>query len=349
MKKTFTTFSSIFIKTFGPKTVNKPWINILTASLFLGTFHHQYFNYYKTASCSQNPSSNFDYQTASKSTIVIYRNNKEHPVAAGIIIDENGLCLSVAHIYPRISEERMELDSFYAKVLGEETTYPLAFVDHFGDDNIMLFKLVKPDPNQRFQPATFTHEVAIGSKSYAIGKSSYDFNVLEGGTVTEINFNAKQTFGKEKDTSSFNIMSNIPNRNPALFGGPLYDEHGKVIGMIVPFEEKLLPRHLLAAPYSFIEGIIKQYKDGGRVRRPYFGMSMKTAPSGLGVSVLRVNNDGPADQGGVKLGDTVVEINDHRITNSNDFFKCVGYNLGQDFKVKLERDGKYRVVHIKSY
>lgn len=349
MKKSLTAFSSLFFRSLTPRTVNKPLINLLTAGLFIGTFHQHFNSHQKNSYCSENLSSNFDYQAASKSTIVIYRHNKEQPVAAGIIIDENGLCLSVSHIYPRISEERMELDSFYAKVLGEETTYPLAFVDHFGDDNIMLFKLVKSDPNKHFQPATFTNEIHVGSKSYAIGKSPHDFNVIESGTVNEVNFNAKLIFGKEKDTSSFNIMSNIPNRNPTIFGGPLYDDHGKVIGMIVPFEEKLLPRHLLAAPYSFIEGIIKQYKDGGRVRRPYFGMSMKTAPSGLGVSVIQVSTDGPAEKGGVRLGDTVVEINDHRITNSNDFFKCIGYNLGQDFKVKLERDGKYRVVHIKSY
>jgi len=143
-------------------------------------------------------------------------------------------------------------------------------------------------------------------------------------------------------------MANIPNSNTTLFGGPLYDETGAVLGMIIPYDDKILPTHILATPYSFLEGIIKQYKENGRVRRPYLGMSIKSAGSGNGAFVIKISSDSPAHQVGVKLGDTIVEINDQSITNNNDFFKCLGYNIGQDLKFKLERDGKYRVVHIKS-
>jgi len=348
MKRSIPIFSKLFLRAFIPQKINQSWINLLKATFLIGGYHQYTYLKNKDAKCSFFQSPKFNYHTASKSSIVIYRHNQDHPVASGIIIDENGLCLSIANIYPKVSEERLEMDAFYAKVLGDDQTYALSFSEHLSDDNLVLFKLVRRDPDIRFQPAKFSSEAHIGNQTFAIGKSDHDFNLVESGIINETSFNAKLAFGKENDTNSFNIMANIPNKYTTLFGGPLFDENGHVLGIIIPYEDKLLPTHILATPYSFLEGVLKQYKEAGRVRRPYLGMSIKSSASGTGAFVIKINSDGPANQGGIKLGDTIVEINDQKITNNNDFFKCLGYHIGQNLKMKLERDGKYRIVHIMS-
>jgi len=75
-------------------------------------------------------------------------------------------------------------------------------------------------------------------------------------------------------------------------------------------------------------------------------MSIKSSSSGNGAYVIKVNSDGPASTAGVKLGETIMEINDQKIANGNDFFKCVGFKLGEKFKMKLEKDGKTRVIYV---
>jgi S1-C subfamily serine protease len=144
-------------------------------------------------------------------------------------------------------------------------------------------------------------------------------------------------------------MVNIPNTYPTLFGGPLFDEENNAVGMLFPFNDKLLGTHMLAVPSNYLEGILSQFKQGeGEIRRPHIGMSIKSSSSGEGAFVLRVSSDGPAQVAGVKLGDTILEINDQKITNNSDFFKCVGYRLGETLKLKLENGGKYRYVTIKT-
>ena len=349
MKRSFKLFSKFCFRPASIQSSNKGWINLLKATLLVSGIHH--YQSYQTnyARCSIFQSTpKFNYYSAAKSTIVIYRHNQDLPIASGIIFDESGLCVSISNIYPKISEDRLDMGNFYAKVLGDDKTYSLSFLEYIENDNIVLFKLMKKDPDLKFHPAKFASETLIGKDSYVIGKSKYDYNLMESGLINEVNFNSKLAFGKENDTSSFNIMSNIPNKYPTLYGGPLFDEGGHVLGMIIPFEEKLLSDHTIAMPASFMEGIITQYKETGRVRRPYLGMSLKSSASGSGASVIKLNSDGPASQNGVRLGDTVVEINDQKITNNNDFFKCLGYQIGNTFKLKLEKDGKFRVVHVVS-
>lgn len=348
MKRSFATFSRVFARSFAPRTVNKAWINLLKASILAGGFY-QYHTYRQNyAQCSIFQSGKFNYHSAAKSTIVIYRHNHDEPVAGGIILDETGFYVSIANIYPRVSEDRLNMENYYAKVLGDEKTYALSFLEYIGDDNLALFKLIRRDPDIRFQPAKLSQDTAIGNEAHVIGKSSSDFNLIESGMINETNFNAKTAFGKENDTNSFNIMVNIPNKHSTLFGAPLFDSNSNVLGMVIPYDDRILSTHILATPASFLQGVINQYKTTGRVRRPYLGMSIKSSASGSGAFIIKVNSEGPAAQGGVKLGDTIVEINDQKITNSNDFFKCLEYHIGQDLKMKLERDGKYRVIHITS-
>ncbi len=116
----------------------------------------------------------------------------------------------------------------------------------------------------------------------------------------------------------------------------------------MPFDNKLLPYNLLAMPSNFFQGIVDQYREKKQIRRPYIGLSIKSATSQKGAFVLKVNTDGPGHVGGIKLGDTIVEIDGNPITNGSDFFKAIGYKLGKEFQIKLERDGKYRTVTVNS-
>ncbi len=349
MKRSLSIFPKLFFRSLLPQKVNQAWINLFKATFLVGGYYH-YFNCNQIkAECSFFQASKFNFHSAAKSTIVIYRHNQDNPIAAGIILDEKGLCLSIANVFTKVSEERLEMGAFYAKVLGDgDQTYALSFQEYLSDDNLAIFKLVTRDPDVSFHPVKFTNEVTIGTPSYAVGKSGDNFNLVESGIINETSFNAKLAFGKENDTNSFNLMANIPNKYTSLFGGALFNEVGQALCIVIPFEDRLLSSHILATPYSFLEGILKQVKDNGRVRRPYLGMTIKSSASGTGAFIIKINSDGPASQAGVRLGDTIVEINDQKITNNNDFFKCLGYRIGQDFKMKLERDGKYRTVHLVS-
>ena len=334
-----------FPKFFLP-VIKKPFIQKFLAGVTLTTSLFGYQYYYSSFQKMKCTNDTFKFNTTAQFTLTIYHYKSDIPMASGIIIDENGLCISIASIFPNISEDRVDLDNFYAKILGQDTHYKLTLQAYIPDQNLVLFKLIRQDPDIKFNPAKFSLNPDIGTDAYVIGKSPHQYTILERGIINELNYNVKLGFGKERDTTSFNIMASIPNIHPSIYGGPLVDKSGVAFGMLIPFDNTLLPDHLLVMPYDYLSGIIEQCKSTGKVRRPYLGMTIKSAASGNGAYVIKVNSDGPASQAGVKLGDTVLEVNEHKITNSSDFFKCLGFKLGEKLKLKVEKDGKPRVIFI---
>lgn len=317
--------------------------SVLTYNLYRYQFSHN-----KPHKCIMETSTGatFNFSTAAKSTVVIYKFNSDNPLAGGIILDESGLCITIGNIFPKESDERVDLDAFQVRILNEEKSYRIKLVEYFPDENLTLFRIVKSDPDIHFNACKLSTNAEIGSRTVVIGKSQENYNLIEEGIINEVALNAKLAFGRENDTNSFNIMANIKNVHTTLYGSPLLDQQGAVIGMMMPFDYKHLPNHVLATPAKYIEGILEQYKRTGKVKRPFLGMSVKTAAGGNGAFIIKLNSDGPAVQGGLKLGDTITEINDQKITSNVDFMKCVGYKLGDKLKLKVERDGKARTVFL---
>ena len=55
------------------------------------------------------------------------------------------------------------------------------------------------------------------------------------------------------------------------------------------------------------------------------GCSIKSSSEGKGAFVIKVNSEGPASKAGLKLGDTIMEIDGVGIEDGGDLFKCIGY------------------------
>lgn len=323
-----------------------PRINLkaLMFSGFLG--FNLYYNklfYSIPHKCTSN--SQFSFAPAASSTVVIYKFNSDNPIAGGVILDESGLCITIGNIFPKESDERVDLEQFQARILNEEKNYRMKLVEYFPEENLTLFRLVKHDPDIHFKACKLSSNVDIGSRVVAIGKSNENYNLIEEGTVNEASLNAKVIFGKDNDTGTFNIMVNIKNVFTTLYGGPLFDQQGSVVGVIIPFDYKHLSHHILAIPAKFISGILEQYKKTGKVQRPFLGVTVKTAAGGNGAFIIKTNSDGPAAKAGLKIGDTITEINGQKITSNLDFTKCVGYKI-EPLKLTVERNGKTRVVLV---
>lgn len=43
--------------------------------------------------------------------------------------------------------------------------------------------------------------------------------------------------------------------------------------------------------------------------------------------MIKINSDSPGDKSDLRLGDVIEEVNGVKITNNEDFLRCVGYNL----------------------
>ena len=151
--------------------------------------------------------------------------------------------------------------------------------------------------------------------------------------------------------------------NPGNSGGPLCDVSGKVIGII---SLKIVQDEVEGMGFAIpIEDAIKYataIEDGGKIVRPYIGISMLdlseeyylwqnriNIPEGIeeGVAVLDVVKDSPADVAGLKKGDIIVMLGDAEVSGLADFrYQLYKHNVGDKLLVTYFRDGKKKTATI---
>jgi len=105
------------------------------------------------------------------------------------------------------------------------------------------------------------------------------------------------------------------HRYPGFSGSALVDVHGRIVGVNT---SGLSRRLTLALPNSTVECIARVLLEKGRVPRGFLGLGMhpirlpETLKNRLnlaaegGVIVFQVESNGPADQGGILIGDILI-------------------------------------------
>lgn len=135
---------------------------------------------------------------------------------------------------------------------------------------------------------------------------------------------------------------------PGFSGGPLVDASGRVIG--------LLSSHLgrgmtLAIPHSEVARLVATLKAHGRVARGYLGIGAQPValPAALrasigqkqGLLLMTVEDDGPAAQAGLTVGDIIVRLGEGTIGSLDDLRAGLSpERVGQPIPVRILRGGQ---------
>lgn len=147
--------------------------------------------------------------------------------------------------------------------------------------------------------------------------------------------------------------------NPGNSGGPLINLNGEVIGVnsqIVSGSGGYMGLSF-AVPIDLAMDVVQQLKSTGRVRRGWLGVLIQEVTRELaesfrmdkpqGALVSKVLPGSPADQGGIKTGDVILEFDGHTIDWHNDLPPLVGkFAIGESAPVKVLRNGRSKTLKI---
>jgi serine protease Do len=141
--------------------------------------------------------------------------------------------------------------------------------------------------------------------------------------------------------------------NPGNSGGPLINLRGEVVGINTAIFSRTGGNIGIgfAIPINLVKELLPQLKGRGKVTRGYLGVLIqKVTPEiaeslGLekarGALVASVSKDGPAERGGVKVGDVIVEFDGKEIKDSNDLPLVVARTaVNKAARLKVLRDKK---------
>ena len=141
--------------------------------------------------------------------------------------------------------------------------------------------------------------------------------------------------------------------NQGNSGGPMFDLSGNVIGINSQIFSQSGGNIGIgfAIPAEEAKPIIETLMKGAAVQRGYLGVGIQPLseddgaalglPKGRGELINRVEAGGPADKGGVKLGDIVLKVNGQDVTVDQTLsYLVANVKPGGAIKLDINRDGK---------
>ncbi len=142
---------------------------------------------------------------------------------------------------------------------------------------------------------------------------------------------------------------------PRSSGSAVVDSQGRFAGMLTSGLTRTAP---VAIPAATIDRVATELIEHGRVARGYIGVGLQPIPlpaayaeslnrkQRSGVIVLSVEPDGPAEKGGILIGDVIVEIGARPVTDTDDMQTALRGSVGRELTVVVLRSGQRKELNV---
>jgi S1-C subfamily serine protease len=262
---------------------------------------------------------------------------KRYP-ASGIAYAED-LVLTADHVVTREDIKVILPDgkSLSATVAGRDAGSDLA-----------LLRLAE----KALKPAKTSNDVKVGQLVLALGRPNTAGMQASWGIVTAIAGPARTHRGGLLDE----YIQTETTPYPGFSGGPLVNAEGEVLGLNT---SGLTPGSSLTIPVKVAWRIADELAKHGSVKRGYLGV--RTQPVEIpeaarkslkreqksGLLVLWLEENGPAQKGGLFVGDTIVAVAGQSVNDPDDLFAALKSDtVGKSVVVEVLRGGKPENVNV---
>lgn len=268
-------------------------------------------------------------------------------MGSGFFISADGYLLTNNHVVDGADEIAVILQDrreFMAEVIGTDERSDLA----------LLKVEAKGLPTVKMANAD---DLSVGEWVLAIGSPfGLDYSVAAGIVSAK-----GRSLPTEKGENYVPFIQTDVAINPGNSGGPLFNMDGEVVGI----NSQIYTRSggsiglSFAIPVSVALDVVAQIKKSGTVVRGWLGVGIQDVDLDLaksfglekpnGALVSQVVENGPAEDGGIELGDIIVEFDGQQIMESADLPHVVGRTApGKRVTVQVFREGKSKSLKIKT-
>ena len=248
------------------------------------------------------------------------RERKATGLGSGFIIDEKGIVVTNNHVIQGAEDIVVSVNGskeYKAKVIGKDPYMDLA--------------VLQIESDEKFIPVSFgdSDKARVGDWVVAIG-NPYGF----GGTVTTgIISSRNRDIGLTRYDDFIQTDASI---NVGNSGGPLFDLDGKVVGIntaiIAPGRSGSIGIGF-AIPSNSASKVIEQLLEFGETKRGWLGVRIQLVTKEIadieklekpeGALVASVSEGSPADKGGIKAGDIILEFDGKKVDTMRTLPKLV--------------------------
>lgn len=206
------------------------------------------------------------------------------------------------------------------------------------------------------EPAPRSEDGRVGSLVLAVGRSGGGENGIGAslGVVSSIG-----VFGRGRrrrgrgDHSVESVIRPDLTMYPGFSGGPLIDVSGAMVGV----NTSGFRGQPVAIPIAAVGVVVDHLLAHGRLRRGYLGMTSQpvrlpesiatTAGQETGLLAIGIEDDSPASQGGIIIGDILIGVGGEPVRDTDDLRAALGPELaGQPATLRILRGGEPRELTV---
>ena len=264
------------------------------------------------------------------------RTRKAHGLGTGFILSSDGYICTNYHVIA-------DMDSVTVKVNDSE--YKAKVI---GSDKLIDVALLKIEGNGKFKPVHLgnSDNLRVGDMVVAIGNPFGLDRTFTSGIVSATGRTAVDEIGNSHIQTDASI-------NQGNSGGPLINIDGEVVGV---------NRAILSGsggnvgigfsiPINTVKAALVDLKEHGKIKRGYIGVQISPLTEefakelGLknieGALVGGVEEDGPADRGGLQIKDVIVAVNGNPVKDYRDLVNIISKSgIGKTVKITVWRDSR---------
>jgi putative serine protease PepD len=281
------------------------------------------------------------YDAASPAVVSIQARGDE---GTGFLVDKSGTIVTNAHVVN--SQERVIVkfgrdgSSIEADVLGTDPSSDLAAVS-----------IPASSIPAGVKPLQFadSRDVRVGDVAIAIGNPFGLDRTATEGIVSAIgrSIEAPNHFSIE------NVIQTDAPINPGNSGGPLLNDSAHVIGVNAQIATNGITQGNVgigfAIPSNTVREVLPVIKRGQTIKRAYLGVQTQPPDPGRpsGAQVASLVSGGPADDGGVQVGDVIRSVNGTKILDPSQLSAVVEkYQPGDRVPVVVARGGSSQTLEV---
>ncbi|TSA23088.1 PDZ domain-containing protein [bacterium] len=267
-------------------------------------------------------------------------------LGSGVIISDDGYAITNSHVVQNATEIKVFLSdgrNFEAELIGS--------------DDVNDISVIKLKDSSKKLPHAFlgdSDSIIIGEWTIALG-NPFGYLIKDSeptvtvGVVSAMNRN----FRSNEDRMYKKMIQTDAAINPGNSGGPLVNINGEIIGINTFIFSKSGGSLGMgfAIPSNRVKNIVQEIIKYGGIRPIWFGFKVQDITPSLasslgldssdGVIVSYIDEDGPADDAGLKRGDIIITIDGQIIKIVNDAEIAVSdIRIGEILKIEIIRDGK---------
>ena len=272
------------------------------------------------------------------STALVLVNGRQRQPASGIVYAPD-LILTADHVLER--EDDLTIQTHDKRTLAAQ------FVGRDIASDLALLRVTESG----LTPMVAASQAArVGQLTLAVGRASEEGPMASSGVISSIGGPLRTGRGVTLER----YIRTDATPYPGFSGGPLIDVEGAVLGVLTT---GLVNGVALAIPMQIAQQVAEALAKQGYIKRGYLGISSQLVhlPESQrggrtqehGLLIVKVDDQSPAQKGGLLVGDILVGLDGHEISDSEDLqLLLTGDRVDKAIPIQVVRGGNLQTIQV---